>query len=30
MENLQVYRAQLGQPTLKIAADLHRGGGGTD
>jgi soluble lytic murein transglycosylase len=27
MENLQVYRARLGQPTLKIAADLHRGGG---
>jgi soluble lytic murein transglycosylase len=26
MENLQVYRAQLGQPALKIAADLHRGG----
>ena len=28
MENLQVYRARLGQPALKIAADLHRGAPG--
>jgi len=26
MENLQVYRARLGQPALTIEADLHRGG----
>jgi soluble lytic murein transglycosylase len=25
MENLQVYRARLGAPALRIEADLHRG-----
>jgi soluble lytic murein transglycosylase len=29
MENLQVYRARLGQPALTIEADLHRGNVGT-
>jgi soluble lytic murein transglycosylase len=27
MENLQVYRARLGQPALVIEADLKRGKG---
>jgi soluble lytic murein transglycosylase len=28
MENLQVYRARLGAPALRIEADLHRGAPG--